>query len=168
MIIESPRVRRAFCAFALAWLRYLAPLSAAFAVALCFAGCDYAAHRDPEIFIYATEILARESARLHARDLGGAAVQITCCGSMLPLIQNGDWIVFAPVAFTDALLGRVAIYQSAAPGENWVHRLVAGDAASGFIASGDNNRWSESARYVSQENFRGVVLAIYRAEKPAS
>jgi hypothetical protein len=131
-------------------------------ILLAFAGCGYAPHNDPALFTYTDEKVLMLSAQLHARDKGGVVAQVNCCGSMKPLIQNGDWIVIVPTPFTADLLGKVVSYHPQwAKGGNIVHRLVSGTPA-GFIASGDNNPTSEPTEPVTASIYNGEVIAIYR------
>lgn len=138
---------------------------AIFALAFLFSllGCGYAERLDPNVYTFDTPEQTAAAASKHAVMVTGTVRPINCCGSMLPLIQNGDLIVIAPVAFTDRLLGRVVVYRGG-PAENWVHRLAAGTAEAGFIASGDNNAHSEAGRYVTAKNFVGEVVGIYRTQ----
>jgi hypothetical protein len=141
------------------WIAALLVLSV-----LAFTGCGYAKHRDPEVRTYATTAEAKESARLHANDAGGTAWSPNaCCGSMLPLIIEGDILVTVRTPYAK-LLGKVAVY-----GPKWndgkpvAHRLVAQDSG-GYIASGDNVPQSENWERVTEANYVGEVIAIYRVK----
>jgi hypothetical protein len=82
---------------------------------------------------------------------------------MLPLIRPGDYLVIAPTAFSDALLGKVVVYAPAwNKGGLVAHRAVSGTARGGFIASGDNNARSEPREPVTAATYRGEVVGIYR------
>jgi hypothetical protein len=133
-------------------------------VVLLFAllsGCGYAKHRDPEIRTYATAAEAQEAARLHAKDIGGIySKPNTCCGSMKPLIVEGDILVMAKTPLADLLGKMVAYWRN---GVLLAHRLVAEDAA-GYIASGDANKNSEADQRVTPANYVGEVVAIYRVK----
>ena len=132
-------------------------------VVLLLAGCGYADKLDPRLYTFANAKIAAESARLHARDAGGTVTTITCCGSMKPLIQDGDVVVIVPTPYGDSLLGRVAVYTPKwSNGDRIAHRLVSGDAKAGFIASGDNNATSEANERVRADNYHGEIVAIYR------
>lgn len=142
------------------------------------ASCGYARHKDPQLYTYESMAIAQESARLHARDIGGSYHQNLCCGSMEPLIHVGDWIVVAPVSafpFTDDLLGRPCVYQPQwlPAGSLALHRFTTGNAKDGFLASGDGVRpdidphtgrdlHSESQYRVKAPDYRGQVVGIYR------
>lgn len=148
-----------------------------YALLLLLTACGYAPHKDPPLYTYDSALVAQESARLHARDIGGTYHQNLCCGSMVPLIQTGDWIVVAPVSlypFTDDLLGRPCVYQPEwlPQGKLALHRFTAGNARDGFIASGDGVRpdidangrdlRTESRYRVKAADYRGQVVGIYR------
>lgn len=133
-------------------------------LALLLAGCGYAERKDPPLYTYDSAALVQESARLQARDVGGWVTgPNVCCGSMLPLIRAGDFLVVRPSVFSGTLTGRVVVY---APkwnaGRYVVHRLVSGDARAGFIASGDNNARSEAFELVTAATYVGEVVGIYR------
>lgn len=84
---------------------------------------------------------------------------------MKPVIQTGDWIVVVHKEWSDELLGGVEVY---AP--NWyhgnqvAHRFVSGNAKDGFIASGDNNPFSEPKEPVTQDKYVGEIVSIYRVK----
>lgn len=141
-------------------------------------GCGYAPHKNPPLYTYETARIVEDSARLHARDIGGTYHQNVCCGSMEPLIRAGDWIVVAPPSrapFTDDLLGRPCVYKA-----EWyyglvLHRFISGNAKDGFIASGDGvrpdidprtgqNLRSEARYRVKAEDYVGRVEGIYRVQ----
>lgn len=131
-----------------------------------FLGCGYAPHKDPPTYIYDTPRLAEESARLHARDIGGTYEQNLCCGSMEPLIYSGDWVVIQPTVYGDHLLGKVGVYTPKwNDGKPVMHRFVSGNAKDGFIASGDHNPKSESAERVTAANYKGELMGIYRYQR---
>lgn len=137
------------------------------AVVLFFSGCGYAKRKDPAVYTYDSAVVMLESARLHARDVKGWVVgPIACCDSMKPLVVNGDYFVVKPSAFDDSLLGKVCVYYP-----EWnkrqpvAHRLVSGNARSGFIASGDNTSRSESFEPVIASTYTGEVVGIYRIAK---
>lgn len=147
--------------------RFLLLCLGLFAVALlCLSpGCGYAKHIDPPLYTYDTDAIAKESARLHAVDVGGIYEQNECCGSMEPLIHAGDWVVTAPAPFEDRLLGRVNRYFAKWNGGKPVmHRFVSGNAKDGFIASGDNNAHSEPNERVVATTYGGEVVGIYRVK----
>jgi len=124
-------------------------------------GCGYAKHKNPPLYLESSAAAAQEAARLHARDIGGIYHENLCCGSMRPTIQTHDWIVTLRTPWRAELLGRIVQYR-VGPGTNYLHRLVSGNATSGFIASGDNNPYSESGFRVTADNYVDEAVAIYR------
>ncbi len=134
------------------------------AAVLAFSGCGYPEQKSPPVFAYDSPLIVQESARLHAREVNGyVSGPNVCCGSMLPVIQPGDFVIVAPTPFSDALLGKIAVYAPKWNKSNLVaHRFVSGDAQNGFIASGDNNPRSEPWEPVTALIYRGEVVAIYR------
>jgi hypothetical protein len=146
------------------WLSRIIVVGIVVLLFMLMSGCGYAKPRDPAIHTYATAAEARESARLHANDAGGTAwPENACCGSMLPLIIEGDILVTVRTPHAK-LLGKVVVY-----GPKWndgkpvAHRLVAQDSG-GYIASGDNVPQSENWERVTEENYLGEVIAIYRVK----
>ena len=136
-------------------------------VVMLVAGCGYAKHRDPALYYESSSTAQTLAAQLRAREVGGyAAGPIGTTNSMLPTIRAGDWLVVAPTAFTDDLLGRICIYAPKwHPQGTVAHRFAAGNAIGGFIPSGDNNARSESFELVTSITYRGEVVAIYRLDK---
>ncbi len=130
---------------------------------LSLGGCGYAKHVDPPLYTYTNAKVTEESARLFAAQVGGTYSQNVCCGSMEPLVHEGDWVVVAPYPFRDELAGHVGVYKP-----EWnkrapvMHRFVSGNAKDGFIASGDNNPSSEASERVTAANYVGELVAIYR------
>jgi hypothetical protein len=129
-----------------------------------FAACGYAKRKDPPIYTYDSLALAAESARLHAKDINGMVWPPNeCCGSMKPLIQEGDILVSLKTDY-EKMSGKVGIY-----GPKWnngkpvAHRFVAKDK-DGYIASGDANKKSESQERITEHNYIGEVMAIYRVK----
>lgn len=147
----------------------IACLTVALAALWCMvnAGCGYARHIDPPLYRYDSALLAEMSARAHAAEIPGRSVhQNLCCGSMRPVILEGDWIVTAPTLYGDHLLGRLAVYRPKwNQGKPVLHRLVSGNARDGFIASGDNNPRSEATERVTAANYDAEVIGIYRFQK---
>ena len=112
---------------------------------LLLTGCGYAPHIDPPV-----------SSSLGSRP----AALVACCGSMEPLIRNGDRLVQEKLPFTDALLGTVGTYRTK-EGKHLCHRFVAGSARTGFVAQGDANRRPDPER-VTAENYCATVVTIIR------
>jgi signal peptidase I len=121
--------------------------------------CGYAPHKDPELKLVENPMTA---AVIAAIDGEGEASLITCCGSMEPLISNGDWVIVKKVEFTNDLLGKVGAYKPTWSSNVVAHRFVSGNAKDGFIASGDNNPRSEPHEPIRADKFKGEVVTIYR------
>lgn len=135
-------------------------------IVLFSAACGYAEHKDPALYIESSATAAKIAARLRANEIGGSYHENLCCGSMQPLVYTGDWLVVAALPYDDQLLGRLVVYQPKwSQGQLIAHRLVSGNAAAGFIASGDNNPNSEATERVRRDNYHGAVIAIYRPAK---
>ncbi len=84
-------------------------------------------------------------------------------GSMEPGMRAGDLALIVPVEAAPLLApvvgeiddGAVVVFRS--DGRRWiVHRIVGGDAASGYVTKGDANEASDSAR-IAPEDIVGVV-----------
>ena len=81
---------------------------------------------------------------LRPQALGGPATYVVVRGSsMLPLYENGDFVV---TEWSHAYaIGEVVAYRVPAgevgDGHVVIHRIVGGDAANGFVLQGDNNRF---------------------------
>lgn len=132
-------------------------------IIMLLTACGYAKHKDPPTYVYDNPKVASESARLHAKDIGGEYMQNVCCGSMQPLIFKDDWLVTQATPYGDHLLGKVAIYKPKwRDGQPVMHRLVSGNAKDGFIASGDNTPRSEASERVTAANYVSEVVGIYR------
>ena len=141
--------------------------------------CGYPADLDPIVYWDQTPAQAAEGARLHARDLGagGAYASVQPTGSMRPLIDDYDWIVWnTAVPYAALKAGQVILY---VPGWNPAlvvcHRLREKDSY-GWIVSGDNvkpdidpatgwNRVSEASYRVTPANYRGLVIAVYTTRR---
>jgi signal peptidase I len=84
-------------------------------------------------------------------------------GSMIPTLLGGDYVVLAPVPFSDLVLGDIVTYKAAwFTGQGTViHRLVAKDKA-GFIASGDANKRSEPEWRITPASYHAKCVAVFR------
>ena len=144
------------------WILWILAVSGLVVVMLLTA-CGYAKHKDPPTYVYDNPKVARESARLHAQDVGGEYMQNVCCGSMEPLIFKDDYLVAKATTYGEHLLGKVVIYRPAwKQGQPVMHRLVSGNMREGFIASGDNTPRSEASERVTAANYDAEVVVIYR------
>ena len=127
-------------------------------------GCGYAPHRNPDLVIVANKDEATRGALGRAVADGGYILNAVG-SSMLPNIIEGDMVVVVHAPFNGDLLGWPVVYRAAwADGRLVSHRLVAGDARSGFIASGDNNQHSETWEPIRSQNYVGKIVAIYRVQ----
>jgi len=144
------------------WILWILAVSGLVVVMLLTA-CGYAKHKDPPLYVYDNPKVAEQSARLHAKDIGGVAMLSVCCGSMEPTIYKNDWTVSKATPYGEHLLGKIVIYRPKWNQGNPVrHRLVSGNAKDGFIASGDNNPRSEASERVTAANYDAEVVGIYR------
>ena len=130
-----------------------------------FAGCR-PRQVNPPVFTFDSAKERAIAARLHQQDTGGLMFEIQPTGSMLPLLQAGDWIVLdAREPFGKRLLGHVVTYRAAwwrpADAPPVTHRLVEFDAH-GAIAEGDATRGGESSYRITDKNWLGEVAGIYR------
>jgi len=134
--------------------------------AFLFTSCGYYKHVDPTLYRYDDEKICKLSAALEAKDKNGFTTLVTCCKSMEQVIYMNDILVCVPSPFSNDLKGRVVVYRPKWNNyQSTTHRLVSGDAESGFIASGDNNRESEARERVTKDNYVGEVISIYRVER---
>lgn len=134
-------------------------------------GCGYHKQVPIPTYRYDNAKVAELSAKAHVAENPEvfAVHQNVCCGSMRPTIQEGDWVVTAKVPFTDDLKGKAVVYRPKwRQGMPVLHRLVAGDAKDGFIASGDNTPRSEASERVRADNFDSEVVAVYRYVGPGN
>lgn len=134
-------------------------------------GCGYPKHIDPPLYTYDLDSVAKQSAVLHARDVNGIWLSVQNTHSMEPLLQGGDYVViqtgvFAPLK--ERRKGEVINYLAdwQPNGPTVCHRIVDIDPF-GLLAEGDNvdGQHSESHWRVTDENYRGLVVGIYRVKK---
>jgi hypothetical protein len=152
--------------------RFFAALCSAFLLLLT--GCGYPKHIDPPTLTYPSQQMAEESAYLHARDLpngpGLTLLIIPPTHSMAPTIDVGDIIVVDTHApYSERVPGEIVTYFGV-DGE-WKDRpkdsppithRISSKHSDGFIMTGDNNRYSESRSRVTETNYVGLVVGIYR------
>lgn len=133
-------------------------------IAIFSVGCGYAKRIDPPLYRFDNAKVAEQSARAHAKESPAYQVhQNVCCGSMMPTIQAGDWIVTKATPYGDHLLGKPVVYLPKwNKGKPVLHRLVSGNAKDGFIPSGDSTPRSEAWERVRAETYVSEVIAIYR------
>lgn len=123
----------------------------------------YAKHIDPPVTACADRTQAWLAACAIANPVAGDVVITSGTPSMVPLIPAAPtWLAVKPIPFSEIRLGIVGIYRSPlSPTGVMCHRLTAHGDATGYIASGDNNRYSEPRNYVRAENFLGEVIGIF-------
>lgn len=62
--------------------------------------------------------------------------------SMLPTLESGDLVVIQPVSMNDVHIGNIIVYgpPCSVGGNSVIHRVVGGNATSGFITQGDDRK----------------------------
>lgn len=127
----------------------------------------YAKHIDPPVTACGTNALAWVAAITQANAVGGTVALTSGTPSMVPLIPAAPtWLAVKPTPFAEARLGTLAVYRAAWLGDALIcHRLVARGDSTGFIPSGDNNRYSENLAYVRANNYVGEVVGIFTFPK---
>lgn len=102
----------------------------------------------------------------YASKIQGTVHSIAPTGSMRPLLAAEDIVVIQKVSFDSIKVGDVLVYQAtwlpptAAP---VIHRAVQKDSY-GWIMSGDTARSTESQTRVTEANYLGSLVKIYRAK----
>ena len=139
-------------------------------VAFLLTSCERAPNINPPVFRYDIETVTRLSAEAHARDINGRAFLTMPTGSMEPTLTGGDWLVVAWVPFNELRNGEIIVYRA-----KWVpegglpvcHRIVGRDKY-GLIMSGDANKQSEAQWRVTEADYVGKLIAVYRTNKNAN
>lgn len=108
---------------------------------------------------------AEAEAATHAERLGagGRAFIVSPTGSMRPLLQGGDYVV-TQSDYASARVGQVFAYWptfATRSGHPLIHRAVQKDK-DGWIMSGDSAPHTESWARVTEANYIGTLVAIYR------
>jgi hypothetical protein len=117
--------------------------------------------RNPIVVVHDSEMEALAAAIAESKAIGGQHYKTSGTPSMEPLISGQVYIVSAPKPYDQLQEGEIANY-----GPKWangglvLHRLVSKDKE-GWIASGDNNRNSESWEKVKPDNYRDCVVKIH-------
>lgn len=104
-------------------------------------------------------IVAIDAFYLWPVQLGGATSMVIVSGvSMEPTYYGGDLVIARRMEPT---IGDVIVYApESLGGSQVVHRIIGGDAESGWILQGDNNSYEDPFRPKGDE-VRGVVLVHY-------
>lgn len=117
--------------------------------------------RNPVVVVHATEKEAEAAARADAAKLKGISYRSVGTSSMEPLLVGRAFLVGVPKPYEQLQEGEVANYRPKwANGGVVVHRLVQKDKG-GWIASGDNNRNSESWERVKADNYLDAIVKIH-------
>lgn len=107
------------------------------------------------------------SAYFHAQSIDGNVSLIAPTGSMRPLLEGGDYVVLKRVPYAEIKEGDVLSYYAtwqSATAPAVIHRAVQKDAY-GWIMSGDSVSTTESFARVTEHNYLGKLIAIYRKSK---
>lgn len=106
---------------------------------------------------------AESSAHAYAQSIGGEVFAIQPTGSMRGTLEGGDFIV-TKRDFASVKVGDVLVYQPAfkyEPNRPLAHRAVQKDSY-GWIMSGDTAPVTESWARVTESNYMGTVIAVFR------
>ncbi len=139
-------------------------------VLVLLSGCGRAPNIDPPVFRYDIEMLTRLSAESHARGVKGEVFRLAPTGSMEPFLTGGDWLVVERVPFAELKDGEIIVYRAqwAEKGAPPVCHRIAGRDKYGLIMSGDANRHSEARWRVTDADYAGKLIAVYRTNKDAN
>lgn len=141
--------------------------SAYFLITLLFAATGCAPQtkqfegRNPHVITHPDALTANLAAIHEAAAKSGEWYECVGTASMEPLIIGQAYLVAVRVPYADLRVGDVVNYRPEwTGGRLTVHRLVSRDGG-GFIASGDNNRWSESYERVTEAKYVDKVITIH-------
>lgn len=95
-----------------------------------------------------------------ANKLGGRAHVVSDTGSMRPVLDGGDYVAVVS-AWDKVKKGDILVYRATYNANPIVHRAAAKDAH-GWIMSGDSAKHSESWARVTEANYLGTVVHIFR------
>lgn len=139
-----------------------------FGVLLLLTACA-PGHPDPSIRGPYSAIDAFITVRKDATSIGGLFYHVTCCGSMLPLIKNGDYVLVRKVPLTDALIDHVVAYRPKWYGGGVIIHRIVGTIANGYIGEGDARATEdghpitpETSEPITDATFIGEVVTIYQ------
>lgn len=94
---------------------------------------------------------------------GYVKARVVLTGSMQPTISPGDIVLTAPVTRVEPKIDDVAAYQArrfdGAPVGVFTHRIIDGDAQTGWILKGDNNP-SPDVQKPTNADILGVVIFV--------
>ena len=106
---------------------------------------------------------AEAAAIAYATATGGEVFRVTDTGSMRPLLTGGECVVTVR-NYTGIKVGAVVVYRptfATATGNPLIHRAAQLDKY-GWIMSGDSAPHTESWARVTEANYIGTVVAIFR------
>lgn len=121
---------------------------------------------NPPVMLCSDE--AKVIAGAQAAAVGGLiAGSVAFTGSMLPTLQGGDWVVLDPVPHDQLREGDIVTYKAEwnPAFANVIHRLLEKDGA-GWIASGDNNPYSEAGWRITPDNYHAKCVLVFRFPQP--
>lgn len=117
---------------------------------------------DPEVAFANSTESARQASELFATIKNGKSHHIIGYGSMLPTIQNEDYVVTIPIDTRRYnMFGRIIVYKTEGNAITTCHRVVGKDML-GYITRGDNNNQTDANVRINNENCVGEVIAIFR------
>jgi hypothetical protein len=103
-------------------------------------------------------------AMAYAQVINGMVSPVTNTGSMRPVLEGGDYVVSVK-NWAGVKKGKIIIYTTTkdwgVTGKYIVHRVAQMDK-DGAIPSGDTAKHTESWGRVTESNYIGTVIAIYR------
>lgn len=99
-----------------------------------------------------------------AESMGGRAFVVSHTGSMKPFLQGGEFVVVVPKwpAVPGDVIGYWPTFRTES-GHPILHRVAAEDK-DGLILSGDSAPHTESWARVTQSNYIGTLVAVYRSK----
>lgn len=149
----SDRLKAAFTAWPYCLATYVAIIGAAWLLFVPF----QPVRLDPTIYPAGNPQLASETA---AKALNGRVWVVGNTGSMKPLLQGGEFAVTIK-DYPSIKQGQVLVYNATYHDKPIIHRAVEHDSH-GWLMAGDNSPRSESWARVTDQNYLGTVVAVYR------
>ena len=149
----SDRLKAAFTAWPYCLATYVAIIGAAWLLFVPFKPVRL----DPTIYPAGNPQLAAETA---ATALNGRVWSVSYTGSMKPFLQGGEYAVTVK-EYANVKLGQVLVYNATYHNTPIIHRAVDKDSH-GWLMAGDNSPRSESWARVTDQNYLGTVVAVYR------
>jgi hypothetical protein len=111
---------------------------------------------------------AKAAALAHALKIDGRIFDVANTGSMRPTIDGTPFVVGEKAPYETLKEGDIITYNPKwNKGKSIMHRLVKKDKG-GWIASGDNNKRSESWERVTPETYDSKIVAVYRFPAPVA